>query len=111
MSLLTDAAPDVAALAAARIKRAIRASIVASVEQLDAICWSLWRNPDVDPQDVFDVFGANATKLLDDIDAWVTFITALATSNGDAIGDYVDADIYTPTDTFTRNMDGTVTVS
>lgn len=111
MSLLTPTTdPD--ADAASGMKSLIRVELRRAAENLGAITALLWRNDAPDPQGVFDEFATNAGKVIDVIDAYVDFITALATANGETIGDYIASANYDPTPlVFTVNMDGTVTVT
>lgn len=107
MSLLTQpssiaAKQDAAKARIAAITRAVWNDL--QIRQRDGM-ELFWQNPDgLTPQQVADAFGTDAAKLFTFNTALVEFLVAVGTSEG------VAPNISAPTNAFTVNPDGTVTV-
>jgi hypothetical protein len=85
-----------AELAAHQVRRAIIDARDAVKGALEQIHTQLYLVDGVDPQDVFDDFATNGSKLVAFNDAAVAFLDDIATANGQAITDIIADAMHEP---------------
>jgi hypothetical protein len=64
----------------------------------------VWSHPELTPQEILDKLGSDSVKVAEYHTALTEYIVALAISEG------LEPDVKYPTNNFTKNQDGTITV-